>query len=188
MANQALAGKLNASLGEDQNHSIQKVELNPSKRIHEVIGEESVASFSRRCGIGDSTIRKYLNGALPNSSNIVAIADTANVNIEWLASGRGPKLRGESQSTNDSRKPPTMVAYSRMVEGIPAAPPIQPSVFHIDDMKRLTLAIEAVEEGLASIYDSIPTDKRAKLIAAAYDLLIDMDQKDNVIKFIKLAA
>lgn len=142
-----------------------------TNRVLEVLGDEPLHAFARRCGVGESTLRNIIkSGAWPRTDNLIAIADTANVNIEWLATGRGPKQRGSSTPT------------------IPQAPPIPASIINIEDIHRLTLAIEAVEEGLGSIYSTIPADKRAKLVAAAYDLLGDTDQKDNVIKFIKLAA
>ena len=42
-------------------------------RIREVIGDESVSSFGRKCSIGESAIRKYLAGSLPNSENLVKV-------------------------------------------------------------------------------------------------------------------
>lgn len=171
MANQPLKGELNALEKTRGSHSIQKEELNPSERIRQTIGDESVASFSRRCNIGDSTLRKYLDGSLPNSINLVAIADAANVNIEWLATGRGPRQRGAASI-------PTIPPASLQAE----------SIVNLEDLDRLELAIEAVEEGLGALYREMTIAKRAKLIVAAYDLLIDMDQKDNVVKLIKRAA
>jgi len=177
MANQPLAGKLNALDKRGKNHSIQKEELNPSERIREAIGEESVASFSRRCGIGDSTLRKYLDGSLPNSINLVAIADSTNVNLEWLAAGRGPKLRGSV-----------------------AAPTPATQTTQALDEQLLARAIGAVEEGLRAVSRSLPPDKHAKLILAAYNLLGKLEVSDKiadqaiskaraqVIDFIKLAA
>lgn len=172
MANQPLAGKLNAPAKTMGNHSIQKEELNPSERIREAIGEESVASFSRRCDIGDSTIRKYLDGALPNSINLVAIADAANVNIEWLATGRGPKQRGASVS---------------------AAPAASLTADPIN-LDQLTVAISAVEEGLTSIRRTLPPSKHAQLIISAYGMLGELHQRDmaaqrrNLVQLIKTAA
>lgn len=149
---------------------IREDEKEMKDRVREIIGHEPVLSFARRCGISEGGVRKYLEGASPSTVNLVAMADVASVNIEWLATGRGPKMRGATVPT------------------IPQAPPIPASIINLEDIHRLTLAIEAVEEGLGSIYSTIPADKRAKLVAAAYDLLGDMDQKDNVVKFIKLAA
>ena len=60
-----------------------------------IIGSESVASFARRSGVGESLLRKYLNGALPNSNNLVLLADAAGCYIDWLACGRPPIMRAD---------------------------------------------------------------------------------------------
>lgn len=153
--------------------SIRENEKKVGERLKELIGNDGVASFGRRCGISEGGLRKYLGGASPSTANLVAMADAANVNIEWLAAGRGPKLRG---------------ATSASITMIPPATPSPPSIISVDDIARLTLAIEAVDEGLGPRYAAMPPPKRAKLLAAVYDLLLDMDQKENVVKFIKLAA
>jgi transcriptional regulator with XRE-family HTH domain len=64
-------------------------------RLKLIIGSESISAFARRCGIGESLLRKYLNGSLPNSHNLVLIADAAGVTVDWLASGRLPRSRAE---------------------------------------------------------------------------------------------
>ncbi len=62
-------------------------------RLQMIIGSESVASFARRSGVGESLLRKYLNGALPNSNNLVLLADAAGCYVDWLACGRPPIMR-----------------------------------------------------------------------------------------------
>ena len=62
-------------------------------RIKILIGDEFVSSFARRCGMGESLIRKYLAGSQPNAANLVAIANAKGVTIDWLATGREPKFR-----------------------------------------------------------------------------------------------
>lgn len=63
-------------------------------RLREVIGEESVSSFSRRCGIKEAVIRSYINdGRAPPIFNVVAMADAGGVTVDWLATGREPKTR-----------------------------------------------------------------------------------------------
>lgn len=139
-------------------------------RLLEAIAGESVASFGRRCGTSESLLRGYLkNGTKPGLDHLVAIADAANVNIEWLAAGRGPKMRGDSVASSP-------------------APTSGTTCFSEEDLERLIMAITTVEEALESIGSKLSADKRGHLIAAAYDILEDMDQKANVIKFIKLAA
>lgn len=150
---------------------IQKNESELSTRLAEVIGTDSVSEFGRRCGIGEATIRNMIkSGASPRVEHVVAMADAANVNIEWLAAGRGPKMRGDS------------------IISAPAAPTSGTTCFSEEDLERLIMAITTVEEALESIGSKLSADKRGHLIAAAYDILEDMDQKANVIKFIKLAA
>jgi hypothetical protein len=75
---------------------IPKQEYALAKRLRETIGEDSVVAFGKRCGIVESTLRKYFNGTLPNIENLVAMADAGNVSIEWLATGRGAKQHGAS--------------------------------------------------------------------------------------------
>lgn len=136
-------------------------------RLRDAMGDQSGTAFARRCGISEGAIRKYLLGASPSTENLIAIADAANVSIEWLAAGRGPKQRGASVT--------------------PPAPPAESTV-NVEDLARLTLAIEAIEEGLGPTRYKLTANRYAQLVAAVYDLLADMDQKSNVLKFIKLAA
>lgn len=170
MVNQQSTSEKKAYEADQPKLSFRENEKKVDIRLREVIGDESLASFGRRCGISEGGIRKYLTGASPSTENLVAMADIANVNIEWLATGRGPKMRGAPVAT------------------IPPAPPQSPSSVNVDDLERLELAVESVEEGLAATHRTLPPSRYAQLIVAVYDLLADMDQKDNVVKFIKLAA
>jgi transcriptional regulator with XRE-family HTH domain len=151
---------------------IQKSESERTQRIREVIGVESVTAFGRRCGIGEATLRKYLSGAVPNTDNLVAIADAANVNIEWLAAGRGPKQRGAA------------------LAAVPAAPAPAEAI----NLDQLTVAISAVAEGLDAIERHLPPAKHAQLIISAYGMLGELHQRDmaaqrrNLVQLIKTAA
>lgn len=149
---------------------IRNAESELPDRVKQAIGDEPVAAFGRRCGINESTLRKYFSGTLPNVENLIAIADAANVSIEWLATGRGPKQRGASIHTLPTASAP------------PAAPPIA------FDTDRLASAIAAVQEGLDAIQRQLPPHKHAQLIAAAYDLLDSATSNAKVVQFIKLAA
>ena len=121
MTNQTVKGESDAGSAGSSKRRIQKNESDFKSRLLEAINGESISSFSRRCGAGESLLRGYLKqGNKPGVDHLIAIADAANVNIEWLAAGRGPKQRGTSVPT------------------IPQAPPIPPTVFHIDDIHRLT--------------------------------------------------
>lgn len=140
-------------------------------RLADVMEGLSVSAFARKCGIGESTLRTYLNGAQPSTDRLISIADTAGVNIAWLAAGRGPK-RGTAPSQ----------VQQQAIQPAPA-PALNPEL--------LQAAVEGVQEGLRRINRTVPADKHAQLIVAAYELLLDGQgnvSKNNVINFIRAAA
>lgn len=63
-------------------------------RLAAAIGEETAYAFAARAGIPDATVRKYLRGTVPGVDNLILLADTAGVRLEWLAADRGP-MRGD---------------------------------------------------------------------------------------------
>lgn len=83
------------------NEEVESTAANPAPeetladRLQMIIGSESVASFARRSGVGESLLRKYLNGASPNSNNLVLLADAAGCYVDWLACGRPPIMRAD---------------------------------------------------------------------------------------------
>lgn len=82
------------------------------QRIREAIGDEPVAAFARRCGFGESLLRKYLAGAEPSASNLAKIAQAAGVSLEWMATGRGPKYRLQAPD------PPVEVQMARALSAL----------------------------------------------------------------------
>lgn len=67
-----------------------------SDRLRSIIKPDSVLSFSKKCGLSDSLMRKYLSGSLPGLENLLKIATTSGVSLEWLATDKGP-IRRETQ-------------------------------------------------------------------------------------------
>lgn len=58
-------------------------------RLKAIIGDGSVAAFSRKCGIAESVLRTYLkDGRIPPLDKALAIATAAGVSVDWLAGGR----------------------------------------------------------------------------------------------------
>lgn len=144
-------------------------------RLKEIIGNESVAAFARRCGFGESLLRKYLDGASPSIDKITAIASAAGVTIDWLATGKGFKWLRDLSEAQESLK-------GRQKESESESTPL-------DDRERLKIAIEAVEEGLAIIRKKMPPDKKAELVLAAYDLISESENShEKVVNLIKLSA
>lgn len=68
------------------------------KRLNIAIKGESVNSFAKKCGVRESLLRKYLTSAtIPGMDKIIAIARSANIMIEWLATGVGPKRKQDGE-------------------------------------------------------------------------------------------
>lgn len=60
-----------------------------ASRLKLLIGNESARKFALRVGVSETMIRKYLKGGVPGLDIAVRIAEEANVNLEWLATGIG---------------------------------------------------------------------------------------------------
>lgn len=66
-------------------------------RLKAIIGDESVASFARRCGIAESVLRTYLrDGRMPPLDRALAISAAAAVSVDWLATGRGARALAQT--------------------------------------------------------------------------------------------
>lgn len=85
-------------------------------RLKVAIKGESLHAFSKRCGVGDSTLRKYLTGATPGLENLVAIAEAADVTLDWLATGRGEMRASSSQWQNSGQQSQSQASTSEIDE------------------------------------------------------------------------
>jgi transcriptional regulator with XRE-family HTH domain len=85
----------NTNASDEDTESTAAEEETLADRLQMIIGSESVASFARRSGVGESVLRKYLNGASPNSNNLVLMADAGGCYVDWLACGRPPIMRAD---------------------------------------------------------------------------------------------
>lgn len=58
-------------------------------RLKQAVGDKSIRGFARDCGFSDTVLRQYLNGqSEPTRPALLAIARTADVSVEWLATGQ----------------------------------------------------------------------------------------------------
>lgn len=91
-----------------------------SGRIGELIGDKKVSWFAKECGFGESLVRKYLLGAQPNTSNLVAMANVGGVTLDWLATGRLPKTRAELKAAARPQDVGRLDTYRIAVEAVQA--------------------------------------------------------------------
>ncbi|MEA3643586.1 MAG: helix-turn-helix transcriptional regulator [Lamprobacter sp.] len=60
------------------------------ERLLEAKGGMSTLAFAKKCGISESSFRKYLTGgSVPGADKLLEMAQTAGVSLTWLASGEG---------------------------------------------------------------------------------------------------
>lgn len=89
-------------------------------RLKEIVKQESINSFAKKCELPESLLRKYLTGStLPGTKALVAIANYTNTSLEWLATGTGPMTKGaqiqnepsQFQATSDIALPFTITNF-----------------------------------------------------------------------------
>jgi transcriptional regulator with XRE-family HTH domain len=128
--------------------------------------------FASLIGKHVGMIRKWEGGsATPGGDALIDIA-TTGVNLHWLLTGEGEMHAGVGAAPSQVQQ-----------QTLQAAPALNHEL--------LQAAVEGVAEGLRRINRTVPADKHAQLIAAAYELLLDGQGnvgKNNVINFIRAAA
>ncbi len=69
------------------------------ERVREVVGNNSARSFARSADMYDNILRKYMEGKSdPSRGNLIAISKAGGVNLQWLATGEGPKYPDDEQA------------------------------------------------------------------------------------------
>lgn len=114
-----------------------------AERLRQLIGGESVSAFSRRVGLSEAMIRKYLNGSEPTLSRANQIARQANCSLEWLATGQGFQYRQAE-----------VVDMAALEEALLLA-------LELLDAGEATLSNEKALKLLVALYQYLRTTKRA---------------------------
>ncbi|MBO7605804.1 MAG: helix-turn-helix domain-containing protein [Elusimicrobiaceae bacterium] len=53
----------------------------------------TLAALAKNIGVADSTVRNFKNNVMPKADLALKIADSLNLNLEWLISGEGQKYK-----------------------------------------------------------------------------------------------
>lgn len=72
--------------------------------IVDTLGELNVSEFSRKCGVGESTLRNILKGAKPRADKLKLIAKAGSVSVDWIVSGESNKYFGSLDEATDYAK------------------------------------------------------------------------------------
>ncbi|HHQ6575742.1 TPA: CI repressor protein [Serratia fonticola] len=73
------------------------------QRLQSVIGDQSVASFAKKCGLCEASLRKYLkSGTMPGIDRVAAISACTGRSLTWLITGGGEEYKDKlSQDANN---------------------------------------------------------------------------------------
>ena len=117
-------------------------------RLKSLVGEHgSIAALARLCGIGESTLRKWVDGpSEPNRARLVSIARGAGVSLVWLATGEGPRERDPGALKPDKHGIPEPRLTAAQLAKMP------PSLVERSDFRQMFLvayAIKAVANDLS---------------------------------------
>ena len=61
---------------------------------------QSQSDLARSIGASATAISTYLKGRLPEAHLLLAIAQSLNIEVQWLLTGEGPMRRGEEKVTS----------------------------------------------------------------------------------------
>lgn len=76
-----------AELSQSSVSSVDQVTQSIADRIRVLMGSQRNAEFARKCDIGDSLLRQYLDGAIPGADKAAKIAIANGVSVDWLITG-----------------------------------------------------------------------------------------------------
>ena len=120
------------------------------------------AAAGEACGVSREMWSRYEKGKASMGSDVLALFAAAGADANYILTGE----RAASQPAN-----------------------MQLAGIDPDDLYRLTLTIEAVEEGLEAIGRKLSPERKARLIMAAFELMLEPEEtKGKVIELIKFVA
>ncbi|WP_347361739.1 LexA family transcriptional regulator [Vibrio vulnificus] len=74
-----------------------------SDRLKETIGDMSIRSFAKKCGLSEGVMRNYIAGkTFPSLDKLVLIAKVGNKELNWLCSGTSCNVPKDSLSAASS--------------------------------------------------------------------------------------
>ncbi|WP_392560096.1 XRE family transcriptional regulator [Orbus mooreae] len=75
-----------------------------AQRLRYIIGDDSLLSFSKKCNLSESAIRKYIREeSEPTLQNLLTIAKVGNVSVAWLATGNDPFVSNADLLPQDTK-------------------------------------------------------------------------------------
>ena len=149
-----------------------------ARRLREVIGKDSVHKFSKKCGLGESMLRKYLSGdSVPGADKLIRIAGTAAVELQWLATGEGPKSEQDSRARLSPSKLAVVREFKRYAERRPETGTHEAMQVFVNEYNRGVLEfrrigdVEHISEEELILWRDLAWERRAAMAAIDEEIL-----------------
>ncbi len=128
----------------------------------------SVAETARRVGVSEATVRKWRDGDTdPQRKNLIKLAESANFNLLWLATGAGEMMLNDNSAS---------IAQVLQGSGI--------EQYYLQ-------ALELIEDVLQAKRANIRPSKKVELVKYVADMIEKEnaeDVKNNVIQLVKMVS
>ncbi|MDO6461987.1 helix-turn-helix transcriptional regulator [Granulosicoccaceae sp. 1_MG-2023] len=120
-----------------------------AERLREAMRGRSIREFASTAGMSAGTLHNYLNNeSLPTLDKLIALSNTANVSLNWLATGRGPVERIDDNEDEKSL-----------------------------NIALLCAVLECLEHTLDEFQISMSAEKKSGVVASMYDLYSELDEQ-----------
>lgn len=82
------------------------------ERLQEAMGDMSYVELSRKCGLSESTIRKYVQGKIyPGIDSAAMVAYACGVSLTWLITGQKDEPHNNKNTDNKKTNPPPRMDF-----------------------------------------------------------------------------
>ena len=134
-----------------------------SQRLREAMQGRSIREFASSASMSAGTLHNYLNDeSLPTLDKLIALANTSDVSLNWLATGRGPRQRS---LTNDEFGGGGGFTSSSSGERSQSV-----------NVTLLTAVLECLELTEERLQKNLTAQKKSTVAVSIYDLVSEQDE------------
>ncbi len=132
-----------------------------SHRLREAMQGRSIREFASSATMSAGTLHNYLNDeSLPTLDKLISLANTANVSLNWLATGRGPvHLEHQVSKLQEPGSEQATATEKRL------------------DVALLTAILECLEKTIVDLNIEMSPEKKSSVTVSIYDLYSELGDK-----------
>ncbi len=131
-----------------------------SLRLREAMKGRSIREFASSASMSAGTLHNYLNDeSLPTLDKLIALANTSDVSLNWLATGRGPVDRVQGDDSGESDEASSEGAKS-----------------HNLNVALLGAVLECLDLTIEKLDINMSAAKKSGVAVSIYDLYSELDE------------